>query len=294
MSRAQIERLRAMLASRPQAATLEERRAGFERMAAQFSFPPGTSAEAFVAGDAQGLWVWTGEPPPDRAILWLHGGQFVLGSSTSYRSFGARLSSASGARVLLLDYPLAPEHPFPQALQTIQGALQSLREAGVGASHLVIGGDSAGANLALAATQAQRATGEAPPAGLVLLSPYLDLTHSGTSIAARSAQDPFVDPDTMGQVAGVYLAGADPRDPRASPLFGSMAGAPPTLIQVGEHEALFDDARRCADRLLAAGAQVTFQEWAGMIHVFPLFADLLDEGDWALRQMGLWIEQRIF
>lgn len=268
----------AMLARRGTAVPLADRRAGFEARAAQEPLPAGVT---FTATN-DGILVATPDAPRDRCIVWAHGGAFVLGSSESWRAFGARLTLASGWPVLLADYPLAPEHPFPAALDHVGALIDRHRKAH---DRLVVGGDSAGANLVAAAAQCA----SAKPDGVMLLSPYLDLTHSGASVARRGRRDPFVDTSTMPATAATYLGDADPADPRASPLFGPMGAFPPTLIQVGSEEALFDDAARFADRLRAAGRDVAFQEWTGMIHCWPLFAAQIDEGGWAIAQMGNWV-----
>jgi acetyl esterase/lipase len=182
--------------------------------------------------------------------------------------------------VLLLDYPLAPEARFPAALDATVDALTLLMNKEF--AQLAIGGDSAGANLAVAATQASHSK----PDACIVLSPYLDLTHAGESVTTRGPRDPFVDTSTMRDTAATYLGNADPADRRASPLFGSVDHFPPTLIQVGSEEALFSDADRFAVRLREADIPVTFQEWAGMIHVWPIFAGQIDEGAWAIAQMG--------
>jgi len=277
MSLEQARRLGAMMLSRrgvPLA--LVDRRAAFE---AQMNAAPLPEDARFTPAEG-GLWVDVPESAPDAAILWLHGGAFVLGSSASYRGFGVRLARAAQARVFLLDYPLSPESPFPAALEATSMALARLQ--GEGFAQIAIGGDSAGANLAVAAVQAS----QAKPNACLLLSPYLDLTHSGESVITRGSRDPFVDTSTMTDTAATYLGDADPADIRVSPLFGDIDGFPPTLIQVGSEETLFSDAERFAKRLDAAHFAVTFQEWAGMPHVWPIFAGQIDEGAWAIAQMG--------
>lgn len=285
MSIEQVERLRAMLAGRPKDAPLAARRAGFEAMMARLPLPGDLSVEPVDAGGVPGLLLTRAGGDPTRVLLWLHGGQFAIGSAASYRPFGAEVAAAAGCAVLLLDYRLAPEHPFPAALDDTRAALGWLAERGVG---IQVGGDSAGANLAAVALQAD---GCPPVAACWLLSPYLDLTHSGASIAARHAVDPFVDPAEMDAVAARYLGAARPDDMRASPLLGPVDTFPPTLVQVGSDEALFDDAARFARRLEAAGRPVTFQEWVGMIHVWPLFAAQIDEGGWAIAQGGAFLRR---
>ena len=268
-----------MLARRGVTVSLTERRAGFEAMMNAEPLPD----DARFTPAPGGLWVDVPQSARDVAILWLHGGAFVLGSSTSYRAFGVRLARAAQARVLLLDYPLAPEAQFPIALEVATAALADLLDGGF--TQVAIGGDSAGANLAVAATQSSAAK----PDACMLLSPYLDLTHSGDSVAVRGPRDPFVDTSTMRETAATYLGDADPSDSRASPLFGTVVQFPPTLIQVGSEEALFSDADRFATLLRENDIPVVFQEWAGMIHVFPVFAAKIDEGASAIGQMGTFI-----
>ena len=271
MSLDQLEPIRALLLSRRgEEITLEARRARFEAQAASAPLPPDVTFEPCQF--APGLWAVPPAPEPGCAIAWLHGGAFVLGSPTSWRHFAARLAKAARMRVLLPDYRLTPEHPFPAALDDAVAVLRHLRGQ---RQRVVLGGDSAGANLAAAAVQCAP---DAAPTAVWLLSPYLDLTHSGGSVVSRADRDPFVDPTTMPGTAATYLAGADPADPRASPLFGPVERFPPTLIQVGSDETLFDDARRFADRL----PDCVFQEWVGMIHAWPLFP--VEEGDWAIAQ----------
>lgn len=282
MSLDQVRALRAMLASRPKDIPLETRRSGFEAMMAQLPLVDGVTAQD-VTGDVRGLWL---DPPGGRThqvIMHVHGGAFVLGSARSYAPFCSALAAESRLSVFALDYPLAPERPFPAGLQSTIAALGWLHQQGFPARDVGLSGDSAGANLALAALQSKEA---AAAAALYLLSPYLDLTHTGASVSTRGPDDPFVDPATMPLTKATYCGEADARDPRISPLFGNMTHVPRTLIQVGSDEALFDDAKRLEVALRAAGKEPVFQEWAGMVHVWPLFSHQLDEGTWALAQAG--------
>jgi acetyl esterase/lipase len=278
-----IAALKAAIAGRPKDAPITARRAGFEAMMAADPPPADCRIERVnMAPHLTGEIVTAPGADPARLLLWLHGGQFILGSATSYRGFAARVSAASGLAVLTPDYRLAPEHVFPAAHDDADAALAWAARR---SRHVAVGGDSAGANLALAAVQAAPGAARA----LWLLSPWLDLTGTAASIEARSARDPFVDPAEMPTVVARYLGGADPVDPRASPLFGPTAGLPPIMVQVGEDEALFDDAARLA--ALVPGT--IFQEWAGMIHVWPLFAQRLPEGAWAIAQAGLWLRRKM-
>lgn len=285
MSREQVDALRATMLARRAAAPppLEQRRAGFEAQMAAAPLPPDAQFSADL--ELPGLWVDMPGSDAAAAILWLHGGAFVLGSSTSYRSFGCRLAAASNARVFLLDYPLAPEYMFPAALDQAVAAIDRLLARGM---KLAIGGDSAGASLAVAAVQHRIVHALTAPQACLLLSPYLDLTHTGDSVATRAHLDPFIDPAGMSATAATYHGNTDPADPRVSPLFGTVDGFPPTLIQVGSDELLFDDSRRFAQRL----TDVVFQEWVGMIHVWPLFS--IEEGQWTIAQMGAFAHRRLF
>lgn len=288
----QLAPIRAGLLARRAVPTppIEARRAGFEAQMAALPADPEVTVEAVDLGGVPALRARFGEDR-NRVLLWLHGGAFVLGSAESYRPFSARLARACGSDVIVPDYRLAPEHPFPAALEDTIGALDVLEARGTGLQHVAIGGDSSGANLALGAVQARLACGRTLPAALWLVSPYLDLTHAGASIAARAARDPFIDPNGMDDTARTYLREADPADPRASPLSGAMAGLPPALIQIGSDEVLFDDAARLRNRIETAGGRAVFQEWAGMIHVWPLFAQTVDEGAWAIAQGGVFLNE---
>ncbi len=296
MSLEEVEVLRAAMLARRAGppATLEQRRAGFEAQMGALPLPEDfTAREVFIRPDLPALMCGRQGSASDKVLLWLHGGAFVLGSAASYRAMAARLAQASGCRVLLLDYRLAPKHPFPAALDDTIAALAWLEEHGFAMSSIALGGDSAGANLALAAAQQRLGEGLPVPAALWLVSGYLDLTHAGCSVTERAARDPFVDPATMSGTAATYLGGADPADPRASPLFGQMKGLPPTLIQVGSDEVLFSDSDRLAAAMKAAGGQPMVQEWAGMVHVWPLFAHALEEGGWAIAQGGAFLKSTL-
>lgn len=279
MSLEQLEPIRAMLrARRGETLSIAERRARFEAQAAAAPLPKGVGIAD--AADGSGRWIEPAGADPGRLLVWLHGGAFMLGSPASWTGFAARVAIASGVRLFLPDYPLAPEHPLPAALDAVTALVERLIGEGL---TVALGGDSAGANLAVAAVQHMAGP---RPCAVWLLSPYLDLTHSGASIARREALDPFVDPATMPATAATYLAGADPADPRASPLFGPVEHFPPTLIQVGSDEVLFDDARRFADRL---GDICVFQQWVGMIHCWPLFP--VEEGDHAIAQGAAFVRR---
>lgn len=286
MSLEEAARLKAMIAGRPPAATIEARRAGFEAMAAGMRGggpPPG---EAVTLGGVPGRAFAPTDGPAPGALLYLHGGAFVLGSSSSYAELCQRLADASGRRVVCPDYRLAPEHVFPAALEDAAAAWAAL--AGQG-EPVALGGDSCGANLALSLAQRLIRDADHAPDALYLVSPYLDLTHSGDSVRERADRDVFVRPETMPGTAATYLGDAEPTDPAASPLFGEGAGLPRTLIQLGSEEVLYDDAARLASRLEAAGVPVALEEWEGMIHAFTFFGPALEEARDATARAGAFL-----
>lgn len=270
----------------PKGLPIEQRRAGFEARAAATPLPDDAVFEPVTfAPGLGGLRVSVPESDPSRVLLWFHGGAFILGSAMSWRRFACDVARAGRVTVLLPDYRLAPEHLFPAAHEDALLACDWLDAQGIAPEHRAIGGDSAGANLALGALAAR---GRAPGfAAAWFVSPYVDLTHAGESITTRRARDAFVDPDDG--TAARWLAGADAADPRASPLFADLTRVSPSLVQVGSEEVLFDDARRLADRLPDA----VFQEWVGMGHVFPLFAPMLEEGRFAIAQGGAFLRLRL-
>ena len=283
MSLEEAAAIAAGLRAAPKGLAPEARRAGFEARAAQTPLPADARFEPVeFAPGLTGLHVSVPESEPGRVLLWFHGGAFILGSSASWRRFACDVARAGRVSVLLPDYRLAPEHPFPAAYEDALACCAWLDAQGVAVEHRAIGGDSAGGNLALGALAAG-----ARFAAAWFVSPYIDLTNSAPSITERRARDPFVDPDDG--TAARYLAGADARDPRASPAFADLSAAPPSLIQVGSDEVLFDDARRLGERLPDA----VFQEWVGMFHVFPMFAAVLEEGRHAIAQGGAFLRLRL-
>lgn len=226
-------------------------------------------------------------------MLYLHGGGFTVGSPRSHRAFVSRLSSATRSRALSLEYRLAPEHPFPAAIEDAVAAYRWLLDVHASPERVVVAGDSAGGGLAISAMVAARDEGLPMPGALVVVSPWVDLTCSGASMQTHRDDDVWLDPDGATEVAGVYLGGADPADPLASPLFADHTGLPPTLIVVGTAEILLDDARRLADRMRAAGGTVVLDEWTDMLHVFPAFAPYVPESRRAIRQIGAFVDRRL-
>jgi len=216
--------------------------------------------------------------------VYLHGGGFIAGSLSSHRDMATHLAHMAQVRMLMVDYRLAPEHPFPAAHQDAMAVYQELLGRGVVASQLLMGGDSAGGNLALATAQTLRDAGLPLPRGLVLFSPWLDLTHEGDSIASNEAKDAMLHRQLLVDALAMYAPTALASDPKISPLLGSMSGLPPTLTVVSLSEILRDDALRLHQQLQAAGGDSTCLQWKHTPHAFPVMARLLPEARDALRQ----------
>jgi len=214
---------------------------------------------------------WIEAPGADAGvILYLHGGAYALGSIDTHREFIARLARAARMRGLATNYRLAPEHPFPAALEDTTAAYGWLLAQGVEPSRIIVAGDSSGGGLALAALIALRDAGKPLPAGAVCLSPWTDLTLSGASIQRKALVDCMLDADSLEMYAKLYAGERDRRSPLISPLFADLSHLPPLLIQVGTDEILLDDAARCADRARQAGVDVTLEIWDEMFHVFQI------------------------
>ncbi|MBY8821681.1 alpha/beta hydrolase [Sphingomonas colocasiae] len=217
------------------------------------------------------------------AVLYLHGGAYMAGSATSHGALAALLAAATDMDVLLPLYRLAPEHPFPAALDDAIAVYLDLVAAG---RQVSLAGDSAGGGLALSLALAIRDRGEIMPASLSLISPWTDMTLSGASMTERAAIDPMVTEDALRAAIASYATDRPPADPGLSPLFADLEGLPPMLIQVGERERLRDDAARLAEKARAAGCEADYREWPGMIHVWHLFGRHLPESGRAIAELS--------
>jgi monoterpene epsilon-lactone hydrolase len=293
MSQQQLDSLIQMLKSQPLNPNLsvQETRAGFEQMAAMFPVAGDVKCEPVSAGGVKAEWVSAPGADPNRAILYLHGGGYVIGSINTHRSLAGRLSRASKARVLLIDYRLAPENPHPAAVEDAVAAYRWMLQQGLKPSRIAVSGDSAGGGLTVATLVAIRDAKLAMPAAGVPISPWVDLEGIGDSMTAKATVDPIVQKAGLLQMAQAYLAGKDPRTPLAAPLYADLSGLPPLLIQVGTAETLLDDASRLAERARKAGVQVTYEPWENMIHVWHLFAPMLDEGQQAIERIGAFVQE---
>ena len=206
-----------------------------------------------------------------RVILYCHGGGYTSGGLGFSKVLASKLTRATGMDTLAFDYRLAPEHPYPAAVEDAQAAWDHLMRLGFGARDVVLAGDSAGGNMALVLCLRLRAEGRMLPGALLLMSPWTDMTCSGESLTGRADIDPVLTPEYMYAVREAYAGGLDPSDCLLSPLFADFAGFPPALIQVGTHEILYSDAERLAERMLAAGAECRLEVWENMWHDFQMY-----------------------
>ena len=266
--------------------TVQDMRANFEQMSALFPVAADVKCEPLNAGGVKAEWVTAPGADPGRAVLYLHGGGYVIGSINTHRDLASRISRAAKARVLLIDYRLAPEHPFPAAVEDSVAAYRSMLASGLKASRIAVAGDSAGGGLTVATLVAIRDARLASPGAGVCLSPWTDLEGLGDSMKTKAPVDPMVQKDALVEMARHYLAGKDPRTPLAAPLYADLAGLPPLLIQVGTAETLLDDSTRLAERARKAGVKVALEPWENMIHVFQVFAPMLEEAQQAIDKIG--------
>jgi monoterpene epsilon-lactone hydrolase len=295
MTVSQLDSLVTLLRTRPAPATQDviESRARFEKMGGFLGGAPDAKCEKVDVDGVPAEWVSAPDVDASRAVLYLHGGGYAIGSINTHRRLAFDISAASGARVLLLDYRLAPEHPFPAAVDDTATAWRWLLKQGFANTKLVIAGDSAGGGLTIATLVNLRDRKLGLPACAVAISPWVDLEGVGTSMTARSEQDPMVQKAGLGWMADMYLAGKDARTPLAAPLHADLKDLPPVLVQVGTAETLLDDATRIAERLHSAGGEVKLSVWPNMLHVFPMFAPILSEGMEGCREIGQFIKARM-
>jgi epsilon-lactone hydrolase len=271
--------------------TLAQMRKGWDDLFSNAKLTVGAESEKVDASGVRAEWITAPGAAKDRAILYLHGGGYVLGSIHSHRDMCERLSRAAQARVLALDYRLAPEHPFPAPVEDAAAAYRWLLKQGLDPRRIAIAGDSAGGGLTFATLLALKSAGDPMPACATPLSPWVDLEGLGESMTSKDSEDPMVHKPLVAEMAKTYLPSGDFRNPLAAPLYGDLSGLPPLLIQVGSRETLLDDAVRIADKAKKAGVAVEIEVWPGLIHVFQIFASRLDEGEQAIQKLGAFIRK---
>jgi monoterpene epsilon-lactone hydrolase len=269
--------MRGMIAAQPAADLGPDGRVAFDEMMGMTPPADDITYEAAEIGGVPGWWCRPPETTRGAAILYLHGGAYVVGSAQAYRNFVGQIAVRAKVDVFVADYRLAPERPFPAAVDDGDAAYRGLVAAGL--SRIAIVGDSAGGGLALVTATRMTAAardGSVPrPAAVVAMSPWTDLALTGDSLTTRAKNDPLLTRLALEQARNSYLVETDPRDSRASPLYGDLTGLPPVMLHVGEHEILLDDARRMADRIAATGSFAELHVWQAMVHVFPANLALL-------------------
>ena len=279
-------------ASPLQGGTLLEKRGRMELQATLAPPPADVRYEPIDAGAVPAEWTAAPGARSDRALVYLHGGGYCLGSIATHRSLVARVSRETGMRVLSVGYRLAPEHPHPAAVEDAVAAYRFVLGQGLAPAQVALAGDSAGGGLVVAALLAARDAGLPLPAAGAGISPWLDLTLSGASMRSKAPEDPMLTPDDLRMFAEAY-AGASLRAATASPLFADLAGLPPLLLQVGSAEVLLDDSTRFTEAARKSGVEVSLRVWDDMIHVWHAFADLLPEGAQAVRQLAAFLGRRL-
>lgn len=267
--------------------SLDEQRAAMEASADLFPAEPDVLASQIDAGGVPADWVSVDVSEPDRVVLYLHGGGYVMGSRNTHRGLAGRIARAARARVLLPDYRLAPEHRFPAAIEDATACWRWLLAEGHAPERMAIAGDSAGGGLALATLLTLKAAGDPLSACAVGLSPWTDLEGTGPTARPGAVDDPMLTPEGLRSTGREYAA-VDVRNPFASPLLGDLVGLPPLLLQVGTREILLSDSTRFAERARAAGVDVTLQVEEGLIHVWHIFPDV-PEAQVAVERVGEFI-----
>ena len=278
MSDPEIIALRELIASRPRSEEIAQRRRDIDARGLQNKLPADVKVEPVTANGVKAEWISTPDADAGKVVLYLHGGGYVIGSLDSHRHLVAEISRAARVRALAVDYRLAPEHPFPAAVDDALAVYRFLLSSGAPLGGITIAGDSAGGGLVVAAMVAIRDAGLAQPACGWPISPWVDMEAIGDSMAGKAATDPTVQKAGILDMAKHYLNGADPRSPLAAPLYADLHGLAPLFIQVGAAETLLDDAIRLAQVAGAADVAVDLQIWPEMIHVWHMYFPQLGAG----------------
>lgn len=289
MADPEIAALRAKIAARPRSDDYRQRRRDIDARGLAYGVAPDVMVEPVTANGVRAEWTSTPGDTSDAAILYLHGGGYVIGSLDSHRHVASEAGRAAGCWTLALDYRLAPEHPFPAAVEDAVAGYRYLLGRGVKPGRIAIAGDSAGGGLVVAALVAIRDAGLPQPGCGWCISPWIDLEAIGGTMTSKSAADPTVQKPGILDMARMYLNGADPRSPLAAPLYADLAGLAPLLIQVGAAETLLDDAIRLAKLAGAADVHVDLQIWPEMIHVWHLYHPELKAGLRAIQAGGTFV-----
>jgi epsilon-lactone hydrolase len=263
-----------------------------EQMLTGHPLAPDVRTTSGELGGVPVIFIEIAETEPNGVIFHVHGGGFALGSAASSVGFASDLARNAGMSAITVEYRLAPEHPYPAALDDVRAAYQALLERESASARIVLSGESAGGNLALGVLIGGKRRGLAMPAAAVLFSPMIDLTVTGESYTSKADVDPNITAAAIQTRANDYLGGTgtDPADPLVSPIFADLAGLPPLHVQAGSHEVLLDDATRLAARAAANDVAVILDITPDVGHVFQAFSAVLDEGDQALTRAGAFLQ----
>ena len=289
-----MQRVIEQIASQPNTLgtqSIEQQRAGMEAQLGSQPLPDGTTVEEIRVGAMAADWVTLPNSANGRVVLYLHGGGYVMGSRRTHRELASRIARDASARVLVLEYRLAPEHPFPAAVDDAAEAYRWLRKQGIAASSIAVAGDSAGGGLTLAMLLKLRDAGDALPACAVLLSPWTDLEGTGASAQPGGADDPMIPLAALRDMGKIY-ARQSTNHALASPVHANLKGLPPLLIQVGTRELLLDDSTRVADKARAAGVPVRLEVEDGAFHVWQAMPGLPEAVE-AVKRIGAFVRERI-
>jgi epsilon-lactone hydrolase len=295
MPQTEIDAVRALLSSKPRPVGWPERRKRLDEVGAVWPVADDVELTEVDVNGVPGEYSTIPGSDASRVLLYFHGGGYCSGSIRSHRRLVTEAGRAAGMRTLAVAYRLAPEHPFPAAYDDALTAWRFLRRRNIPAAHIAIGGDSAGAGLTIALINRLRDRHEELPACAWLISPWTDLTMSGSTLSSKEAIDPLIHKQYLLELADAYVpAGMDRKDPRISPLYADLTGFPPILIQVGSAETLLDDATRFAAVAGEADVRVTLEIWPQMIHAWPLWNAHLEDGRHALARAGNFIREHIW
>jgi monoterpene epsilon-lactone hydrolase len=269
-------------------------RNALDRLARYQKIPSGIDVQPVMAGDVAGEWVAAPDAAEDRVVLFLHGGACIAGSPTTHRELAARIAMTCAARVLVIDYRLAPEHLFPAALDDAMTAYRWLLNEGNSPTHIAIGGDSSGGGLTLQTLISLRDTASPLPGAAFFLSPQTDWIHfDGESFTTQARKDPLLTPTMCRFSASCYVGPADPSTPLLSPARMDLHDLPPMLIHAGDREILLSDAMRLAERARESGVNVTFKVWKGMWHGFHASAAIVPEARQAISELGTFVREQL-
>jgi epsilon-lactone hydrolase len=294
MAQNEIDAIRALLGSKPRPVGWAERRRRLDEVGSVWPVAEDVMLEAIDLDGVPGEWSIVPGNDASRVLLFFHGGGYCSGSILSHRRMVSEAGRAAGMRTLAVGFRLAPEHPFPAAFDDAMTAWRFLRKLGIAAEQIAIGGDSAGGGLTVALINHLRKAKETGPACAWLVSPWTDLTLSGSTLATKDAVDPLIHKAYLKELADAYLpAGMDRKDPRVSSLYADLKGLPPLLIQVGSAETLLADATRFAAAAGAAEVAVRLEIWPQMIHAWPLWNARLEPGRRAIANAGAFIRGQI-